>query len=174
MKPRTKMPIDELQTHSEWSRITPQQQGFVRNLHDTDDPTFAMGEAFSMANKEQARKGAYALMARANVRAVLNLMYRLTPQEIALEECEKTLRSRKATAPEKKEARRMKIEILTGMKIEPESDAEEETPSEPALKPFDREAKYSVGEKVLFKGRVVVITKVSDEGRAVSYDEAGA
>jgi hypothetical protein len=175
MKPRKKMPLGELATHSEWHRITPQQQTFIQVLHAGDDPTLAMESAFSMSSKEQARKGAYALMSRSNVRAVLNLMYRLTPSEIALEEIEKTLRSRKATAPEKKEARRMKIEILTGMKVEPDV---EETPAPEPLKPFNRDGKYSVGDKALFKNRPIRITALDPESkRAVSYewmDEAKA
>jgi hypothetical protein len=120
MKSRKKMDIEELQTHAEWNRCTPQQQGFIRHLHDTDDPVFSMSQAFSMASQEAARKSSYALMSRANVRAVLNLMYRLSPQEIALEEIDKTLRSRKASSAERKEARRLKIQILTGMTIEPD------------------------------------------------------
>jgi hypothetical protein len=115
MKPRKPMPItEELMQDTRWVHLTPQQKAFCRIVAETSDPTLAMQTVYNVSSAESARVKSYAILAHPRVKAFLNLLYQLTPDEIALEDCEQTIRSRKASRAEKRDARRVRLEILRG------------------------------------------------------------
>jgi hypothetical protein len=175
MNGRKQLPISEVEADVRWRQLTPQQQAYVRILHETNDPATAMTQAYDVTDESQAIKGSYALMSRRNVRAVLNFMYQDTPAESLAEartslvrELDRERRSRsKVPLASRLRAIELKAQLL-GINLVA-SDSPEEKKVEPEA--AAEKKVWKVGEEITvngLRGHVTVVDRKS--GQPTDFD----
>jgi hypothetical protein len=179
MNTRRQLPLNEVEADARWRNVTPQQQLFIRILAETNDPAHAMRTAYDITAEDQATKGAYALMSRRNVRAVLDFMYQSTPQERLIDEIEVAQRSRGGEPlASRLKAILMKAQLMgIDLKMPEVRTPAEKTKKKVAEKEsdvpeFSKTEVYKIGERVRFQGRLIRITGINELGRATDYELA--
>jgi hypothetical protein len=176
---RRTMTLDELEATAAFKTLNDQQRSFVRAYAQSGDQFWAFAQAYDAPDPETARKGSYAVMQRASVKNAIDTFLMKTEKELFIEEVARVSRSKKIK-PSQIRALELRARLQFGVDIESLQKESSASPAEVAAEPvapeapkeFNRDAKYEVGTRVLFKGQVVVITKVSAEGRAQSYEPA--
>lgn len=163
-----------------WKKLNAQQLMFMVTWAESGGDIFAAFNAAYASPEPDPKKAksaatryksAYAVAARKTIKEAMAAFLQKTPREIFLEDLNRILHSKKPN-PSKVRALEIRAQIEFGVNLKSlkakNVGGESAKPAAAPLAEFERTKKYAVGEKAIFKNRVIVITGVDPESSLAS------